>query len=144
MNTAFIGKFACYSCKNTLFQQAARLLLSPLHQAHLLAQMGMKLLPEARALPQPKVMTGRTPRGKMSRQVTPLTTGLGDIEDRIEQFPERMFARPAFPAGLGETIITSYGWLVRKNCIHATPAFLCAGNLMIQACPTGVSAVVTT
>ena len=87
-------------------------------QAHLLAQMRVNWLPQTTAFPESEVVIGCTPRGKVSRQVAPLTAGPDNIEDCIEQLPQGMLARSAFLAGLGETIIDELPFGVGKiRCI---------------------------
>lgn len=79
--------------------------LSSFDEAEIFAQMGVKLVPQAIALPEPEVVIDRAPRREVFGQVPPLAAGLDQVENRVEQFPEGMFAATALLAGLGETIV---------------------------------------
>ena len=85
--------------------RSAGLRLSSLDPAEMFSQMGVNLVPQAVALPASEVVIDGTPRSEVFGQVPPLAAGLDQVENRVEQFPERMFAASALLAGLGETII---------------------------------------
>jgi len=95
--------FACLSLSLVVATESA-VSFSPHGQAHVFAQMRVNLLPHAIAFPESEVVIGRTPGGKVSRQVAPLATGLGGIEDRIEQLANGMFSGSPVLARLGKAI----------------------------------------
>ena len=76
--------------------------------------MVVNLLQQATALPESEVMIDGAPRGKVLGQVAPLSASLDDLEDRVEQLPERMLAASAPLAGLGETIVDELPFGVSK------------------------------
>ena len=85
-----------------------------LGQAHRLAQMSMNGFPQAVVLPEPEVVIDRAPRSKVFGQVAPLAAGFGEIEDRLEQLPERVLAPPPLLAGLGKTVSDQIPFGVRQ------------------------------
>ena len=91
---------------------SAGLGLASLYQAKLLPQMSVYLLPQTVVLPQPEVMVDGAPGRKVLRQIAPLTAGLDDIEDPVEQLAEGMFASPTLLAGLGKTIVDELPFVV--------------------------------
>src|SRR5512140_3790444 len=82
------------------------------------SQMGVNLVPQAIALPESEVVIDSAPRSEVLGQIPPLAASPDQIEDCVEQLPERMLAASALLAGLGETIIDELPFGVGKiRCV---------------------------
>jgi len=96
----------------------AGLTLSSFNQAQMFSQMGVNLVPQAIALPESEVVIDRAPRSEVFGQISPLAAGPDQIENGVEQLPERMLAPSALLAWLGETIIDELPFGVGKiRCV---------------------------
>ena len=83
----------------------AGMALATFDPAQMLSQMGMDLFPQTVELPEPEVMVDGAPGSKVPGQVAPLRAGFDEIEDGIEQLPERVLAPPTALAGLGKAVV---------------------------------------
>ena len=102
----------------TVDDARAGLGLAPLGQADVLAQVRVNRDPQSVALPESEVVVDRTPTSKVGGHIAPLTTGFQNVEDRIEQLPERMLAWPALLVGLGKALIDELPFGVRQvRCV---------------------------
>lgn len=98
--------------------RSAGLRFSSFDQAEMFSQMGVNLAPQASTLPEPEVVIDRAPRSEVFGQVPPLAARLDQVEHRVEQFPEGMFAASALLAGLGETIVDELPFGIGKiRCV---------------------------
>ena len=78
--------------------------VSSFNQTDLLAQVRVNRRPQPVPLPESKIVIDSAPPGEMNRQVAPLASRLDQIENRVKQFADFMFARTANLAWLGEAI----------------------------------------
>ena len=76
--------------------------------------MRVNLLPEAIALPESEIVIDRAPRSEVFGEVPPLAASFDKVKERVQQFPERMFAASPPLAGLGETIVAELPFGVGK------------------------------
>src|ERR1035441_5826369 len=90
------------------------LAISSSRHAHLFAQMSVNSHPKPIALPQSEIVIDRSPPGKVLRQIAPLAAGLCEIEDRIDQLPKGMLARPSRLGGLGKAVIDQLPFGISK------------------------------
>ena len=92
--------------------------LAPIDQTHLFSQVGVNRCPQTVAFPESEVVIGRSPRGKVSWQVAPLTAGFDNIENGVGQLSEGMLARTPCLGGLGEAVIDELPFALGKvRCI---------------------------
>jgi hypothetical protein len=82
--------------------------LSPRHHTQMLSQMPVDCHQESFAFPLPEVVIDRTPRRKVFRQIAPLAGGLGQVEDRIEQFPVAMLPGTSGPERFGKAVVNEF------------------------------------
>src|ERR1017187_1247078 len=90
------------------------LAISSSRHAHLFAQMSVNSHPKPIALPQSEIVIDRSPPGKVLRQIAPLAAGLCEIEDRIDQLPKGVLARPSRLGGLGKAVIDQLPFGISK------------------------------
>jgi len=88
--------------------------LASIDQTHLFSQVGVNRCPQTVAFPESEVVIGCSPRGKVSWQVAPLTTGFDNIENGVGQLSEGMLARTPCLGGLGKAVIDELPFAVGK------------------------------
>ena len=88
--------------------------ISSSRNAHVFATMSVNGHPKPIALPQSEIVIDRSPPGKVLWQIAPLAAGLCEIEDRIDQFPKGVLARPSRLGGFGKTVIDQLPFGISK------------------------------
>jgi hypothetical protein len=89
----------------TVEDSSTGMALSPCDHPQMLSQMSVDCCQESYAFPQAKVVIDRPPRRKAFRQIAPLASGLGQVEDRIEQFPIAVLPGTSSPERLGKAVV---------------------------------------
>jgi len=88
----------------TVDDTRAGIAVSSCDQADLFAQVRVNRCPQTVTLPETEVVINGAPPGEMNRQVAPLASRLDQIEDRVNQFADFMFARTTNLAWFWEAI----------------------------------------